>query len=79
MSREEALAIIKDALIKVFPDFDGEVTEDTDLVGEDIIDSLDSMNLLFEMEEKLGKKLSAIDEDHNDYRVRTLIDVIVVN
>jgi hypothetical protein len=32
---------------------------------------------LFELEEKLGKKLVKIDEDFEDYKVSTLVDIIV--
>ena len=76
MSREDALALIQTALTSVCPDFEGQITEATDLVEEDIIDSLDSMNLLFEIEDKLGKKLTSIDEDYNDFGVGALIDII---
>jgi len=77
MTRDEALEVITKALKAVVPDLDQEITFETDLVGEDIIDSLDSMNLLFELEEGLGKKLTEIDEDYNDYKVGTLVDVIL--
>lgn len=76
MSRTEALSLIKSALSTVCPDFKGEITEDTDLVNENIIDSLDSMTLLFEIEDKLGKKLTSIGEDYDDFSVGALIDVI---
>ena len=76
MSREDALALIQTALSSVCPDYDGQITESSDLVGEDIIDSLDSMNLLFEIEDKFGRKFPALDEDYNNFIVGALIDVI---
>jgi acyl carrier protein len=77
MTREEAFEVVKSAVAAVVPDFDGEITQETHLTDEDVIDSLDSMNLLFELEEKLGKKLVKIDEDFEDYKVSTLVDIIV--
>lgn len=50
---------------------------ETDLVGEEIVDSLDSMNFLFELETALGYPLSKIDESFDDFRVGTLIDLIL--
>jgi len=77
MTREEVFEAIKTAIAAVVPDFSGEITQKTHLTNEDVIDSLDSMNLLFELEESLGKKLTKIDEDFNDYSVSTLIDIIL--
>jgi len=49
----------------------------TDLVNAGYIDSLDSMTLLFMIEKSLGKKLSMVNEEYEDYRVIALAECIV--
>ena len=77
MTEADALALIKTALEKVTPGASEKVTMDTDLVGDDIVDSLDSMNFLFEIEGELGNPIAKIDEDFSDFRVKSLVDLIV--
>ena len=77
MTREEALAAITKALTETVGSVDGEVTEDTDLVADGMLDSLDSMTFLFELENGLGAKLEAIDETYEDFRVGALVDIVV--
>jgi acyl carrier protein len=77
MTEAEALALLKSALEKVQPGASEKVTMDTDLVGDDIVDSLDSMNFLFELEGEMDNPIAKIDEDFNDFRVKTLVDLIV--
>ena len=43
MTREEALAAITKALTETVGSVDGDVTEDTDLVADGMLDSLDSI------------------------------------
>ncbi|MFM9124379.1 MAG: hypothetical protein ACKOSO_04290 [Actinomycetota bacterium] len=77
MTREEALAAITTALTTTVGSVDGDVTEDTDLVADGMLDSLDSMTFLFELESGLGTKLAAIDETYEDFRVGALVDIVV--
>ena len=42
-----------------------------------MLDSLDSMTFLFELENDLGMKLEAIDETYEDFRVGSIVDIVV--
>lgn len=77
MTREEALAAITKALTSTVGAPDAEITEATDLIDDGLLDSLDSMTFLFALEGDLGTKLDAIDETHEDFRVGTLVDIVV--
>ena len=77
MNREEALAAITKALTATVGSVDGEVTEETNLVDDGLLDSLDSMTFLFELENDLGSKLEAIDETYDDFRVGSIVDIVV--
>lgn len=77
MTREDALAAIRKALTATVGDVEGEITEDTNLVEDGMLDSLDSMTFLFELENDLGHKLEAIDETYDDFRVGALVDIVV--
>jgi len=76
MTEPDAYQLIVAALTKVAPRKAPMVTQETDLLANDILDSLDVMNFLFEVEQRLGKKLTAIDETYNDFRIQSLIKVI---
>jgi acyl carrier protein len=77
MTREEALTAITKALTTTVGDVDGTIGEDTNLVDEGMLDSLDSMTFLFELETDLGMKLEAIDETYEDFRVGSIVDIVV--
>lgn len=77
MTREDALVAIRKALTATVGDVEGEITEDTNLVEDGMLDSLDSMTFLFELENDLGRKLEAIDETYDDFRVGALVDIVV--
>lgn len=77
MTREEALAAITKALTTTVGDVDGTISEDTNLVDDGMLDSLDSMTFLFELETDLGMKLEAIDETYDDFRVGSIVDIVV--
>ena len=77
MTREEALAAITKALTATVGSVDGDVTEETNLVDDGLLDSLDSMTFLFELENDLGLKLEAIDETYEDFRVGSIVDIVV--
>jgi acyl carrier protein len=77
MTREEALAAITKALTATVGSVDGDVTEETNLVDDGLLDSLDSMTFLFELENDLNTKLDAIDETYEDFRVGAIVDIVV--
>lgn len=77
MTRDEALAVITKALTATVGSVDGDLSEDTNLVDDGLLDSLDSMTFLFELENDLGSKLEAIDETYDDFRVGALVDIVV--
>ena len=77
MTREEALMAITKALTTTVGDVDGTIGEGTNLVDEGMLDSLDSMTFLFELENDLGLKLEAIDETYEDFRVGSIVDIVV--
>jgi len=76
MTDEEALQMIQSAVAKVAPSKAGLVGGETNLLGDGVLDSLDVMSFLFEIEQRLGKKLTAIDEGFNDFRVVRLIEIL---
>jgi hypothetical protein len=55
MTRDEALAVITKALIATVGSVDGDLAEDTNLVDDGLLDSLDSMTFLFELENDLRR------------------------
>jgi acyl carrier protein len=76
MSRETLLQIVIESVLAVNEDHDGTITEDTDLVGDKILDSLDSMNFLFELEKRLDRQIEGINEDYDDFRVASILNLI---
>jgi acyl carrier protein len=76
MTHSEAFAQIRSAIEEVVPNSGGKISMDTDLTGDGILDSLDTMNFLFRLEKKIDRKLDAVDEDYGDFRVKALVDLI---
>jgi acyl carrier protein len=72
-TRDAAFDKIKAALDLTSPGLSQKVTMETHLVEEDILDSLDLMNFMFELEELHGSKIEEISETFDDYRVATLV------
>jgi acyl carrier protein len=77
MTRAEAYSLIREALAEVSPAAAAKLTEECHLVKDGLVDSLDGMNFLFELEQRLGHKIEAIDEDFDDFRVSRLIEILV--
>ena len=77
MKQDEVFEAIVASVKKVAPQNADKVTKDTELVKDEILDSLDLMSFLFEFEEALGTKLDVIDEEFSDFRVSRLIDIAV--
>ncbi|MCB1516173.1 MAG: hypothetical protein KDJ19_00945 [Hyphomicrobiaceae bacterium] len=76
MTQDEAFDLIKKALDETSAGLSEKVTMDTHLTEDEIIDSLDSMNFLFELEQLLGHKIEEIDETFDDFRIKRLIELI---
>lgn len=76
MDNNAALELIKQALEATAPGKSANITLETDLVKDGVVDSLDSMNFLFELETLHGAKLEEIDETFDDFRVARLIEML---
>lgn len=76
MTREEAFALVVNSIEKATKNRPEGLTEDTDLVADDVIDSLDSMTILFEMEDAVGGSLG-VSDDYEDYKISALVDLVL--
>lgn len=76
MTNEEALELIKKSAEAVVPGAAEDIKATTDLKEDDVLDSLDLMNFLFELETEIGGKIASIDESYDDFRVSKLIELL---
>jgi len=77
MSRDEALIIIKKCLESVLEE-EVVITEESHLIDDEILDSLDSAVFIFEVESETSKKLPDGDiGEHDLYKVSKLIDYLL--
>lgn len=76
MTNDEALAMIKTALEQVSAGAGEKVSMETHLVDDDILDSLDVMNFLFELEQAKGGQIEGIDESFEDFRVSRIVELM---
>ena len=77
MNATESVALIKKALISAEVDIkDYSLNEDTDLIEEGILDSLDAMTFLFHLEKEVNEKISEIDDEFDDFTISTLIQIL---
>ena len=77
MDLQHAYALIKSALEKVSTGMSARVTEDTHLIKDGLLDSLDSMNFLFELETMHGSRLKEIDDTFEDFRIVRLAEILM--
>ena len=76
MDKGQALDAIKKAL-KIVLGSDVEFGEQTDLIGEKIIDSLDGIRFIFELEELTSVKFPERDlEEEGFFKVAKLVDYL---
>lgn len=75
-ANDKALALVQECLREVVGDKADTVTADMHLVKDGIIDSLDSMSLIFEIEKRTGTKLVEITDEFTDFRVETLVGIV---
>ena len=76
MTGEDALVMIRAALTKVSPGAGDVITFETDLVEDGFLDSLDLMKFVFQVEQKRGTRIDAIDETFDDFRVARLVAIL---
>ena len=76
MTKDEAFKMIQEALDKVKPGSGSKLTPESHLVDDGLVDSLDSMNFLFELENQHGSRLEQIDDTFNDFRVVRLVEIL---
>ena len=77
MTPEVAFDMIKASLEAILPGKSEGITLETELIKDGILDSLDSMNFLFELESLNGSKLVEIDETFDDFRVSKLVNILM--
>jgi len=77
MNANESVALIKKALIAAEVNIDDNyLNEDTDLIEDGILDSLDAMTFLFHLEKELNQKISQIDDEFDDFKIANLIQIL---
>lgn len=79
MTNDKALEMIQQAANLASPGVGDKVTMETDLKNNDMLDSLDRMNFLFELEELNGSKLEQITDTFDDFRVATLVGFLTAS
>ena len=77
MTKEEALHRINEALEAADSGLSAKIDISSDLAADGNLDSLQLMNFLFELEEALGVKIEEIYEEYEDYRVSSLVDILM--
>ena len=77
MNAKDSVALIKKALFAAEVNIDDNpLNEDTDLIEEGILDSLDAMTFLFHLEKEVNEKISEIDDEFDDFKIATLIQIL---
>ena len=77
MNANDSVALIKKALVAAEVNIDDNpLDEDTDLIEEGILDSLDAMTFLFHLEKIVGSKILEIDDEYEDFRVSSLVSIL---
>lgn len=76
MTDEQAFEMVKKAVNSVTPGAGDDITMETHLTEDDVLDSLDSMTFLFELEALNGGPFEDIVDTFDDYRVSSLVAII---
>ena len=76
MNRDEAYNLVLAAYKKATKNDIEDLTEQTDLIGEGIIDSLDTMTILFEIDDAVDGKLG-VSDDYNGFKISQLVDLVL--
>lgn len=77
MTGEQALAMIDEALRRSVNKPLQPMDTSADLVKEGYLDSLDAMAFLYELEQIHGRPLEQIGEDYSDFRVASLVEILM--
>ena len=77
MNQEEIFSIIKSALIKTKGIGVINISLDTHLIDDGIIDSLDSMVFVHHLETMLGKSIEEIDEEFSNFQVANIVEILL--
>ena len=73
---DKKIEVIKDCINIVKPGYGNNITIDSDLIKDQILDSLEAINFLFELENNFPEKINKIDDDFSDFTVKALIELI---
>jgi acyl carrier protein len=77
MTEQQALQLINETLRNVLKDPKASATLDSDLAGDNVLDSLDGMVFLLEISEKTGKSFPEKDlVKLGFFRVRKLVEIL---
>jgi hypothetical protein len=77
MTQDQALELIKQALLKAVPKAKVSHLQLQDhLIKDGIIDSLDSMAFLYELEALCSEPLKSIDDQFSDFRIGRLVEIV---
>lgn len=76
MDKTEALTLISDCVALVNPSAAEQVTEQSNLVDDGILDSLDAMTFVFNIEKRLGRKLNSVSNENSAFSVTHILSEI---
>ena len=77
MNSTESFDLIKKALIAAEVDISNlSLDEDTDLIKEGILDSLDAMTFLFHLEKEVNQKIKEIDDEFDNFQISNFVKIL---
>ena len=77
MNSTEAFDLIKKSLIAAEVDISNlSLDEDTDLIKEGILDSLDAMTFLFHLEKEVNQKIKEIDDEFDNFQISNFVKIL---
>jgi acyl carrier protein len=78
MNRDDAYNLVLAAYKKATKNDTENLSEQTDLIEEGIIDSLDTMTILFEIDDAVDGKLG-VGDDYNGFKISQLVDLVLAS
>ena len=77
MNSTESFDLIKKSLISAEVDISNlSLDEDTDLLKEGILDSLEAMTFLFHLEKQVNQKIKEIDDEFDNFQISNFIKIL---
>ncbi len=77
MNSTESFDLIKKSLIAAEVDISNlSLDEDTDLIKEGILDSLDAMTFLFHLEKEVNQKIKEIDDEFDNFQISNFVKIL---